>query len=48
MNICQTEKKQLGIIAEEEAKFIAGQRKINGKQLQKQKQKWKPLQDSKQ
>jgi hypothetical protein len=37
LNICQTEKKQLGIIAEEEAKVIAGQQKINGKQLQKHK-----------
>jgi hypothetical protein len=37
MNICQTEKKQLGIIAEKEAKVIAGQQKIDGKQLQKHK-----------
>ncbi len=47
MNICQTEKKQLGKIAEKEAKVIAGQHKIDEKQQQKQRQELKPLQDSK-
>ncbi len=47
MNICQTEKKQLEIIAEKEATAIAGRQKIDEKQLQKQKQRRKPLQDSK-